>query len=47
MENFAHVLETTLHELSHKVGGDGSKVFGYKLTSVNEEALKQIIQEPN
>ena len=44
--SFADVLETSLHELSHKVGGDGTKDFGYKLTNVNKEALGQIINDP-
>ena len=39
---FAQVLETALHELSHKAGGDGTKSFGYKLTQVNECVLAQI-----
>lgn len=43
---FSHVLETALHELSHKAGGDGSKEFGYKLTDVNQEAFTQIIKNP-
>lgn len=43
---FAHILETALHELSHKAGGDGDEKFGYKLTNVNQEAILQIIQDP-
>ena len=39
---FGDVLETTLHELSHKAGGDGTKDFGYKLTDVNGDTLNQI-----
>lgn len=37
------VLETALHELSHKVGGDESAEFSYKLTNVNRDAIAQII----
>lgn len=37
------VLETALHELSHKVGGDESAEFSYKLTDVNRDAIAQII----
>ncbi len=37
------VLETALHELSHKVGGDESAEFSYKLTDVNRNAIAQII----
>ena len=43
---FAEVLETSLHELSHKAGGDGTSEFGYKLTDVNQEVIKQIINNP-
>lgn len=39
----ADVLETALHELSHKVGGDESAEFSYKLTDVNRNAIAQII----
>lgn len=39
----ADVLETALHELSHKVGGDESAEFSYKLTDVNRDAIAQII----
>lgn len=42
---FGDVLETALHELSHKVGGDSSSTFGYKLTNVNQEVIKQIIND--
>lgn len=43
---FAHVLETALHELSHKVGGDSTAEFSYKLTDVNQEAIMQIVRDP-
>ncbi len=41
----SEVLETALHELSHKVGGDESAAFSYKLTDVNEDAIGQIITD--
>lgn len=44
--SFAKVLETALHELSHKAGGDGDSDFSYKLTRVNKVALEQIINDP-
>ena len=43
---FADVLETALHELSHKVGGDETAEFSYKLTNVNKEAINQIMNDP-
>jgi len=44
--SFAKILETTLHELSHKAGGDGTEDFGYQLTNVNEAVLAQIFANP-
>lgn len=44
--DFSEVLETALHELSHKAGGDESSNFSYYLTGVNQQALKQIITDP-
>lgn len=41
--SFSEVLETALHELSHKVGGDESAEFSYKLTDVNKEAISQLL----
>lgn len=41
--DFSEVLETALHELCHKVGGDESMEFSYKLTDVNKKAIKQIL----
>ena len=43
---FGKVLETSLHELCHKAGGDGTESFGYKLTNVNANVLKQILGNP-
>ena len=42
---FSDVLETALHELSHKAGGDGSAEFSYKLTDVNKNAINQLIND--
>lgn len=44
--NFSDVLETALHELSHKAGGDESAEFSYKLTDVNASAIKQMLNDP-
>ena len=43
--SFNDVLETALHELSHKVGGDESSAFSYKLTNVNRDAIGQLISD--
>lgn len=43
--SFSDVLETALHELSHKVGGDESAAFSYKLTDVNKEAIEQVMTD--
>ena len=43
--NFNEVLETALHELSHKIGGDESAEFSYKLTNVNEKAIGQLLDD--
>lgn len=42
---FSDVLETALHELSHKAGGDETAEFSYKLTNVNKDAIEQIITD--
>lgn len=42
---FSDVLETALHELSHKVGGDESAAFSYKLTDVNSQAIHQMMND--
>lgn len=41
--SFSDMLETTLHELCHKVGGDTSSEFSYKLTDVNRAVLDEIL----
>ena len=41
--SFSDLLETTLHELCHKVGGDSSAEFSYKLTDVNRAVLDEIL----
>ena len=43
--SFSDVLETALHELSHKAGGDESAEFSYKLTDVNKDAIGQLIND--
>ncbi len=43
--SFTDVLETALHELSHKAGGDESAAFSYKLTDVNKDAIAQIMND--
>ncbi len=43
--SFNDVLETALHELSHKVGGDESAEFSYKLTNVNRDAIGQLLDD--
>lgn len=43
--SFPDVLETALHELSHKAGGDESAEFSYKLTNVNSSAINQIMND--
>jgi len=42
--SLSDVLETALHELSHKAGGDESAEFSYKLTDVNRDAIKHILE---
>lgn len=43
---FYDALETALHELSHKVGGDESSRFSYMLTNVNSSVLQEILTDP-
>lgn len=45
--SFNDVLETALHELSHKAGGDESAEFSYKLTNVNRDAIGQLLDDIN
>ena len=40
---FADNLEVALHELCHKVGGDSSAEFSYKLTDVNKKVIDEIL----
>lgn len=42
---FSDVLETALHELCHKAGGDESAAFSYKLTNVNKDVIDQIMTD--
>lgn len=43
--SLSHVLETALHELCHKAGGDETAAFSYKLTRVNRDAIAQILND--
>lgn len=43
---FGEVFETALHELSHKVGADGTMEHGYELTKVNKIAIAEILEKP-
>ncbi len=43
--SLSDVLETALHELSHKSGGDETAEFSYKLTNVNRDAIAQILND--
>ena len=43
--SFSEALETALHELSHKAGGDESAVFSYKLTNVNKDTIGQLMND--
>ncbi|MCI1273682.1 MAG: hypothetical protein LKG27_04520 [Clostridiaceae bacterium] len=44
--SFANILGTTLHEMSHKVGGDESSVFSYKLTDVLKDVIDEFTNSP-
>ncbi|MBQ8887324.1 MAG: hypothetical protein IJY61_06455 [Candidatus Gastranaerophilales bacterium] len=46
-ENFSNMLATSLHELTHKFGGDSSEIFSYKLTDVMEKVFSAINNNPN
>ena len=46
-ESFSNMLSTSLHELTHKFGGDESSTFSYKLTDVMEKVFKAINNNPN
>ena len=41
----SELLETALHELSRKVGGDESAEFSYKLTNVNRDTITHILND--
>lgn len=43
--SFSEILATALHEISHKVGGDGSSTFGYKLTDVLGKEIQSRIED--
>jgi len=44
--SFSEALETALHEMCHKAGGDESASFSYKLTDVNADAIGHILNAP-
>lgn len=46
-KSFSELLATSLHELTHKFGGDESSTFSYKLTDVMEYVIKAINENPN
>lgn len=46
-DDFSTALSTSLHELTHKFGGDESSTFSYKLTDVMEKVFKAINDNPN
>ena len=46
-ENFSNMLAVSLHELTHKYGGDETSVFSYKLTDVMETVEKAQITDKN
>ena len=46
-DDFSTALSTSLHELTHKFGGDESSTFSYKLTDVMEKVFKAINNNPN
>ena len=46
-ENFSKLLSTSLHELTHKYGGDESENFSYKLTDVMQKVFEAINSNPN
>ena len=41
------MLATSLHELTHKYGGDESERFSYKLTDVMQKVFEAINSNPN
>ncbi len=45
--SFPDALETAIHELCHKAGGDGSEAFSYKLTDTNSYVIEQLLAEPD
>ncbi|MBQ4124270.1 hypothetical protein IJD44_11210 [bacterium] len=45
--SFSSLLSTSLHELTHKFGGDSSEIFSYKLTDVMEKVFEAINNNPN
>ena len=46
-QKFSTLLSTSLHELTHKYGGDESESFSYKLTDVMQKVFEAINSNPN
>ena len=46
-QKFSTLLSTSLHELTHKYGGDESERFSYKLTDVMQKVFEAINSNPN
>ena len=44
--SFYDAIATWLHEITHKYGGDGTKIFGYKLTDVMGLELESLMSDP-
>ncbi len=44
--SFSDVLATTLHELTHKYGGDGTDKFSYALTDVLKFTIQSMVSNP-
>ena len=45
--DFSEAFATSLHELTHKFGGDSSDTFSYKLTDVMQKVFAAINENPN
>ena len=45
--SFSDAFATSLHELTHKYGGDESSRFSYKLTDVMQKVFEAINSNPN
>ena len=43
--NFDRVIATALHEISHKVGGDGTTAFTYALTDMMQAIVNATLKD--